>query len=303
MITFTQPRAMLHALICAWALTSVSSAMAQQQRPAAVKMVASAQNQPLRFFTLAGRVEALRAKGTLPPASDDRPTTSPVALQSDDIPSAQNIGLRLSPPIPVAPQDVLLGAIALPIPNGELAEKWQGMMVRWAADEIRIRKCEAGKCTHQGIRKWLEIRDHAASMEGIERLGYVHAALNRSITYATDFQIYGVADYWASPLESVERAGDCEDYVIAKFLLLRSVGIAAADMKLVALHENFSGQYHAILGVRDGDQWVFMDNKRMALSHEQDYTDTRALATVDETGQSMLVLLPVDQASLRLKLL
>ena len=44
--------------------------------------------------------------------------------------------------------------------------------------------------------------------------------------YRSDLQIAGVKDYWQTPLEFLGRfAGDCEDYVVAKYFALRAAGV------------------------------------------------------------------------------
>jgi predicted transglutaminase-like cysteine proteinase len=46
------------------------------------------------------------------------------------------------------------------------------------------------------------------------------------VSYASDEENYRVKDYWATPLEFLGRdRGDCEDYVIAKYFALKSLGV------------------------------------------------------------------------------
>ncbi|PPD16090.1 MAG: hypothetical protein CTY25_03715 [Methylobacterium sp.] len=243
----------------------------------------------LTFFTLADRIAALKAKGAIP-AGPAAPAIEPASLEADAPPAAQDLGLRLRPND--QPVETIFGAMAVPVPSGELAAKWTGMLVRWSRDEAVIAHCAAGACRHPGAAKWLEIRKVAAQRKGLDQLDYVHATLNRSIHYATDFQMNGVADYWASPLEAVERAGDCEDYAIAKYMMLRALGVDPGAMRIVAIFENVSGQFHAVLAVRHEGEWLFLDNKRGGVAREADYSGIRPIATVDEGGQSMLVAVP-----------
>ncbi len=50
-------------------------------------------------------------------------------------------------------------------------------------------------------------------------------------TYVEDIDQWGQKDYWATPEEFIgTQAGDCEDFVIAKYFVLRKLGIA--DKKL-----------------------------------------------------------------------
>jgi predicted transglutaminase-like cysteine proteinase len=53
------------------------------------------------------------------------------------------------------------------------------------------------------------------------------------VSYASDKDNYGVIDYWATPFEFLSRnEGDCEDYAIAKYLLLKHLGINSNKMYL-----------------------------------------------------------------------
>ncbi|MFN3482207.1 MAG: transglutaminase-like cysteine peptidase [Rhabdaerophilum calidifontis] len=297
MRNLTLSRAACRVLLFALALAALLGP-ATAQGPARRPAPAAPPAQGLVFFTIADRLAALRAGGALPVGQ--AVGAVPAALDGETVPAARDLGLRLhAPDVPV---ETILGAVAFPVPGGDLAAKWKGMALRWARDEAVIAGCAAGSCRHAGAAKWLRIREEAARRHGIDRIDHVHAALNRSIHYATDFQINGVADYWASPLESVERAGDCEDYVIAKYMMLRSLGTDPADMRLVALFETVSGQYHAILAVRHAGEWLFLDNKRGGLAREADYTAIRVIATVDESGQAMLVAMPPARREPQLRL-
>ena len=46
------------------------------------------------------------------------------------------------------------------------------------------------------------------------------------------------------------NAGDCEDYAIAKYVALQEIGIAAADLRLVVVHDEATKQDHAVAAVR-----------------------------------------------------
>ena len=61
-------------------------------------------------------------------------------------------------------------------------------------------------------------------------------------TYKEDKQLWGQDDYWATPEEFIgKNGGDCEDYVVAKYFVLRSLGVADEHLYLTyvkALREN-----------------------------------------------------------------
>jgi predicted transglutaminase-like cysteine proteinase len=60
--------------------------------------------------------------------------------------------------------------------------------------------------------------------------------------YNDDMKLWGQEDYWATPEEFIGiNGGDCEDYVVAKYFALRSLGVADEHLYLTyvkALKEN-----------------------------------------------------------------
>ena len=69
------------------------------------------------------------------------------------------------------------------------------------------------------------------SASTIKKLNTVNTWIN-FIHYKSDIQNYGVSDYWATLYEFVGRnAGDCEDYTIAKYYILKALGIDPHRMK------------------------------------------------------------------------
>lgn len=284
-------RALKWAVVCAhfFAGTIAATAQVRSARPEAIAR-AAATAQPLQFFTINDRLAALRAVGRIADTVQV-PSLREIGLRAaasaHEPPSAISVGLRLTMPEPEP--ETLLNAIPFAVPGGDLDSKWRGAMKRWTRDESIIAACEGHACAHPGARRWLEIRKDAEGRTGRDVLVLVNDTVNASIRYQTDHATFGAPDYWASPLEVMSKAGDCEDYAIAKFLMLRSLGFSGSDMRVVALKEKLSGEFHAVLAVRAEGEWVFLDNKVTGLVTEAHYADATPLATVGENGQSMLV--------------
>lgn len=85
--------------------------------------------------------------------------------------------------------------------------------------------------------RYLAWKDFVASGAGttdLERLKRVNEFFNRAITFGDDSVIWGQLDYWATPLETLGKgAGDCEDFVIAKYYTLQLVGVPAEKLRLI----------------------------------------------------------------------
>ena len=69
------------------------------------------------------------------------------------------------------------------------------------------------------------------SASTIKKLNTVNTWVN-FIHYKSDMELYGVSDYWATLYEFVgKNAGDCEDYTIAKYYILKELGVDPHRMK------------------------------------------------------------------------
>ena len=83
--------------------------------------------------------------------------------------------------------------------------------------------------------------DQLADKDVNKQLVEVNRFFNQ-FTYKEDKQLWGQDDYWATPEEFIGRnGGDCEDYVVAKYFVLRSLGVADEHLYLTyvkALREN-----------------------------------------------------------------
>jgi predicted transglutaminase-like cysteine proteinase len=79
----------------------------------------------------------------------------------------------------------------------------------------------------------------------LEKLEGINNFFNNEILYFDDdIDIWGEADYWATPLESIgKQRGDCEDFSIAKYIYLRELGIPNERLKLTYVRAQIGGIY------------------------------------------------------------
>lgn len=104
---------------------------------------------------------------------------------------------------------------------------------------IRSSKAKAIKLTRARWRQMVEANAHA----------------NRMITPVTDYEYYGVEEYWTIP----RTHGDCEDYVLMKRHELMLQGWPASSLlATVVLQPNGAG--HAVLTVRTDRADYILDN-------------------------------------------
>ncbi|MFA9373395.1 MAG: transglutaminase-like cysteine peptidase, partial [Poseidonibacter sp.] len=97
-----------------------------------------------------------------------------------------------------------------------------------------------------------------------------------SVRYKSDKSIYGVSDYWASPIEFLSRdKGDCEDYVIAKYFALKHLGIPTSKMFLSYVRLQRSSEAHMVLSYYEtpNSEPLILDNIRRIIYPASKRTD------------------------------
>lgn len=88
----------------------------------------------------------------------------------------------------------------------------------------------------------------------------VNAIVNRA-EYIEDRDNYGQSDYWATPVEFLNRGGDCEDFAIAKYASLRALGVPEDRMRIAIVHDMQKDIPHAILIVYADEGAMILDNQ------------------------------------------
>jgi len=123
--------------------------------------------------------------------------------------------------------------------------------------------CPAGNavCRSPFVARMHALTAAARHEEPAAALEMINGAVNRAIAYRPDIDLWHVADYWENPSEIAQKgAGDCEDYAIAKYWLLRSLGVADSDLQLIVLTDRRNGAYHAVLGVHLNGATYILDS-------------------------------------------
>jgi predicted transglutaminase-like cysteine proteinase len=126
---------------------------------------------------------------------------------------------------------------------------WNGRLVRialalllcsmlapraWDADTMMRAAQARGPQAVAGARALQAMLAGLAGQPEPARLAAVNDFFNRRIAWAPDTEVWGLPDYWASPLEALAQGrGDCEDYVIAKYFSLLAADVPLARLRLV----------------------------------------------------------------------
>jgi predicted transglutaminase-like cysteine proteinase len=99
----------------------------------------------------------------------------------------------------------------------------------------------------------------------LEAMYAINQWANERIEYASDWDVYGIPEYWATASETLVRErGDCDDFAILKYVILKKMGFTPDELFFTLLYvkPNFfspddEGGYHAIVTVRlDGKDYL-----------------------------------------------
>lgn len=118
----------------------------------------------------------------------------------------------------------------------------------------QLRQTAQQKYGPQGVKnleQWLSVLSNLQSISEDQQLKEINTFWNRIALAGEDKQIWGVEDYWATPLETLGRGwADCEDYVIGKYFSLIHLGVPAEKLRLIYVRAQVAGSSiaHMVLG-------------------------------------------------------
>ena len=99
-----------------------------------------------------------------------------------------------------------------------------------------------GAAAVEAVDAWRAALAGWRDMPEEEQLRRVNEFFNRRIRFADDPVVWGQPDYWATPLETLGRgAGDCEDFVFAKYFSLRELGVPENRLRMTYVRAQIGG--------------------------------------------------------------
>jgi predicted transglutaminase-like cysteine proteinase len=111
------------------------------------------------------------------------------------------------------------------------------------------------------------------------------AAVNRLANrhpYRADLANFHKREHWASPLEFLASSGDCEDYAIFKYALLRHLGMPADSLRIVLLRRKADGLGHAVLAAYLDDKIYILDNVDGFIRTQNEFRSYTAVFSFNE---------------------
>lgn len=181
-------------------------------------------------------------------ADENLSTPRPVPLPSPpptDMPTAALPSAAAWPRLARRMAATALGLVLALLP-AVAPRAWDGERVVRAAERLSP---QAGA----EARALVATVNEARRLDEERKLALVNQFFNQHIAFREDTEVWGQIDYWASPLEALNRgAGDCEDYAIAKYFALIAAGVPSPKLRLVYVRAQLGGaggpvQAHMVL--------------------------------------------------------
>ena len=234
---------------------------------------------PAKFFTInavLAKLDSGKRTGGLQLAA-----TSPTAAIASDQRAVT------TPPIEGREPFGLLGFRA---PDGLWWRKWNALQPEIDHDNQTLAHCreDAASCPAHAAQL-TRLIDTVRSKSGFAQLDEVNRGINAAIRYVSDIAQFGVPDRWSSALASFATTkGDCEDYAIAKYVVLQQAGFPQDRLRIVLVRDRSVRQDHAVLAARLDDHWLILDNRWSRIVSDIEARNLVPLFALNHTGVFML---------------
>ena len=178
------------------------------------------------------------------------------------------------------------GLFTFRAPDGLLWRKWRGVEAGMVKEQVVLDHCraDAGDCPAHAAQ-FLRLVNAVGAKSGRDKLDETNRGVNAAIRYVSDLSQHGEPDRWSTPLATFASAkGDCEDYAIAKYVVLSAAGFPRNDLQLVLVRDRMARQDHAVLAARIDGHWLLLDNRFSTLMADSETTRFTPLFAIDHQG-------------------
>lgn len=117
--------------------------------------------------------------------------------------------------------------------------------------------------SNPSLRGWTVWAQSLRRLSQLQRLILIQSRVNQAFPYATDQEVWGMADYWETPNEVVAKGRtDCEGFAIFKLWLARIAGIDDNEMGIYVGVTRGGMELHADLLVHLQGHDFVLDSRR-----------------------------------------
>lgn len=162
---------------------------------------------------------------------------------------------------------------------------WQSTLERHQFQRKAIHECllDADACPRRlnGLR---HILLNGADLKPEQQLKLVNRYINRQHYKEDRISPKSEAgNQWQTLTEFLDDGGDCEDFAVAKYFILREFGFGAENMRIVIGREPQRASHHAMLAVRFDERVVLLENDNTMRRNGNQEIDTFVYA-INENG-------------------
>jgi predicted transglutaminase-like cysteine proteinase len=183
-----------------------------------------------------------------------------------------------------APRQVLglFGTREIYSPDIAAFDKWTGMLARFRLEQAKAQRGCATKAECEPA-EWRQLLGELHGLDLRAKLDRVNAVVNRH-PYVASQRNWGESNHWETPFEFLRKSGQCQDYAIAKYLLLRAAGIPAAQLRVLVLRDTLLGLDHAVaVAYVEGDA-LLLDNQIGAVVPADSVRHYQPYYSINEAG-------------------
>lgn len=145
---------------------------------------------------------------------------------------------------------------------------WADTVARNATEQETIAACLADETACHS--RFIGIRHLLLKAQNLPREKQIRL-INRYVNkrrYRDDRREYRVSSVsnrkavirsnWSTMMDFLRRGGDCEDYATTKYFLLRTLGFASDDLRVLVVYDRSVRDYHAVLAVRGAPDSIWL---------------------------------------------
>jgi len=160
--------------------------------------------------------------------------------------------------------------------------------VRPAAAQAMPLEALSSAISEARLSSWHNLlKQNAQDDDEHAQLQRVNDFINRSVTFVSDQQAWGVDDYWATPAQTLLLGqGDCEDFAIAKYFSLVRMGVPSDKLRLTFVKALKQNQAHMVLAYypTPSAQPLILDNLDTRIRPASERTDLLPVYSFNNHG-------------------
>lgn len=183
-----------------------------------------------------------------------------------------------------AKHEPLFGSSEVYSPSTGRFKQWTDMLARADAESKDARHiCASRGETRCVPAEWQNLIDRLGGLNLRQQIAIANRAINRH-PYVRTAVNWHRSMYWETAFEFLRRGGQCQDYAIAKYLLLRAAGVPANLMRLVVLRDAAINLDHAVLAVYVDGEPLLLDNLRGDIVPANNVGEYHPYYSINENG-------------------